>query len=255
MEPKTVDHDTWDDLVFENRNKAYGAYALRKSYNNQVLLGFGLSVALVAILLFLPKGAKPEIIPTPVLPTIILDPAPDIIPNIKPEIKPLPPARRTEEVNTNTTPIITTDPVDTTAPETSTQSTALGSTEGSETGIGESQVSGTGDAVVATIEVPKEVVFAEVMPQYDGMYDFIKRKLHYPSSARRMGIEGTVYVSFLVQGDGSVTDVKVLRGIHHDCDKEAVKVVSQMTGWSGGRQGGRPVTVRMVLPIKFKLNS
>jgi protein TonB len=68
-----------------------------------------------------------------------------------------------------------------------------------------------------------------------------------------MGIEGIVYVSFLILGDGTVTDVKVLRGIHTDCDKEAVRVISKLPGWSGGKQGGIPVSVRMVLPVKFKL--
>jgi periplasmic protein TonB len=257
METNPKEYQTWDDLVFENRNKAYGAYALRKAYSNQVLLGFGFSVALLAILLLLPKGSKPEIFPTAELPTIKLMEVPTIERNVEPQQRALPPARRAETINTNTTPVIATEPVDNITPVTPTESGALGSTNGSETGISDTETTTTGTDIVPVATEPPVCIFAEVMPAYTGgneaLYEFISRKMRYPASARRMGIEGTVYVSFVVTGDGSIAEVTVIRGIHHDCDKEAARVISMLRGWTGGRQGGRPVSVRMVLPIKFQL--
>ena len=86
------------------------------------------------------------------------------------------------------------------------------------------------------------------------MNKFIAKNLRYPPSARRMGVDGTVYVSFVVGKDGTINDVKVLRGISADCDKEAVRVVQMMPPWKPGKQNGKAVFVRFNLPIKFKLN-
>jgi protein TonB len=89
---------------------------------------------------------------------------------------------------------------------------------------------------------------------YEAMMNFIKKNMRYPASARRMGVDGTVYVSFVVSKDGSISEVKTIRGISADCDKEAMRVVSMMPPWRPGKQNGKPVFVRFVLPIKFKLN-
>lgn len=69
-----------------------------------------------------------------------------------------------------------------------------------------------------------------------------------------MQIEGTVHVSFIVSKNGSISDVKVLRGISSECDKEAVRVVQMMPAWKPGKQNGRNVNVRFILPLKFRLN-
>jgi periplasmic protein TonB len=256
METKPVEYQTWDDLVFENRNKAYGAYALRKAYSNQVLLGFGLSVALLAILLLLPKGMKPEGLPIPKLPVIELKEVPIIERNIPQQRAPQRPPQRAVEQHANVAPVITTDPIETTTSEPTQYVEPVSEESGTSQGV--EYVEGTGTAVAPTVvETPKEFVRAEIMPSYIGgdkaLYDFISKKMRYPASARRMGIEGTVFVSFLVTGDGTVADVKVIRGIHSECDKEAARVIGMLTGWIGAKQGGYPVSVRMVLPIKFQL--
>ena len=69
-----------------------------------------------------------------------------------------------------------------------------------------------------------------------------------------MEIEGTVHVSFVVSKTGSISDVQVLRGIMTECDREAVRVVQKMPAWKPGRQNGRPVNVRFILPLRFRLN-
>jgi protein TonB len=98
----------------------------------------------------------------------------------------------------------------------------------------------------------------EQNPEFEGGYaamvNFIKANMKYPLAARRMGIEGTVHVSLLVNKQGEIDEVKVLRGIHPDCDKEAVRVVQLMPHWKPGKQNGRPVHVRFVLPLKFRMN-
>ncbi|MCF8298438.1 MAG: M56 family metallopeptidase [Saprospiraceae bacterium] len=82
---------------------------------------------------------------------------------------------------------------------------------------------------------------------------FIQSNLTYPESARKNGIQGTVYIEFIIEKDGTVSDVKVLRGFNEDCEKEAVRVVSAMTKWKPGKMKGKPVRVKFVMPIKFKL--
>ncbi len=85
-------------------------------------------------------------------------------------------------------------------------------------------------------------------------YAYVQKNLKYPSQAQRMGMEGRVFVEFVVGKDGKITDVKVLRGIGAGCDEEAVRVLKNSPAWNPGKQRGRPVRQRMVLPITFKLN-
>ncbi|MCH7399083.1 energy transducer TonB [Belliella sp. DSM 107340] len=87
----------------------------------------------------------------------------------------------------------------------------------------------------------------------EGWNQYLSKNLKYPTQARRMGIEGTVYVVFVVNTDGTIQDVDVLRGIGGGCDEEAMRVVKAAPKWEPGKQRGRPVRVRMRLPIRFKL--
>jgi protein TonB len=258
MEPKALVYRNWDELVFENRNKEYGAYVIRKSYNNKVLLGLGVSVVILAMLLSLQKFLGGPITVIPTLPgfghTVKLIEPPSL-PRRDVQVKSV---AQTHTPHADLPPLVTTQTV-----EEVPVSNDPPSISGTETGIEGGVVESTGvDAgVVEAPVIPdlqKEYTNPEVAPEYEGgmeaMMTFLQRKLHYPGVPRRMGIEGIVYVSFLVKGNGQVDDVKVVRGIHPDCDKEAIRVISMLPGWKGGKQGGYPVNVRMVLPIKFKLN-
>jgi len=86
------------------------------------------------------------------------------------------------------------------------------------------------------------------------LYEEIGSKLKYPEQARRMGIEGKVFVEFEVQKSGKITDIKVLKGIGAGCDKAAKTVISEINDWNPGIFKGEAVAVKMVLPIIFKLN-
>ncbi len=88
---------------------------------------------------------------------------------------------------------------------------------------------------------------------YPAFYEYVGKNLKYPSQARRMGIEGKVFVQFVVDKDGTITEVQAIKGIGAGCDEEAVRVLKNAPKWTPGKQRGRAVKVRMVLPITFKL--
>jgi len=105
----------------------------------------------------------------------------------------------------------------------------------------------------------KEVfTMVEDMPAYVGgqeaMMSFLAGNIKYPEAAMKKDIQGKVYVTFVVEADGSVTNVKVLRGIGSGCDEEAVRVVKMMPKWNPGKQAGKAVRVQYNLPIRFALD-
>jgi protein TonB len=111
------------------------------------------------------------------------------------------------------------------------------------------------------IEQPKEAEIFTVVeenPQFPGgdaeLYKFLHESIKYPEEAKELGIQGRVFVNFVVETDGSVSNVKVLRGIGGGCDEEAIRVVKSMPRWTPGKQRGIPVRVSYNLPIKFTLN-
>jgi protein TonB len=101
------------------------------------------------------------------------------------------------------------------------------------------------------------LTMVEEMPQFPGgaeaLYPYIGKNLKYPEQAVEEGIEGIVYLSFVVETDGKITGVTVLRGIGGGCNEEALRVVRSMPNWTPGKQGGKPVRVKYNLPIRFKL--
>ena len=84
-------------------------------------------------------------------------------------------------------------------------------------------------------------------------YKYVGDKIKYPAQARRMGIEGRVFVQFVIDKDGSITEVVAVKGIGAGCDEEAVRILQGSPKWKPGKQRGKPVKQRMVLPITFKL--
>ena len=108
-------------------------------------------------------------------------------------------------------------------------------------------------------EIQEAEIFTvvESMPKFPGgpgaMNRYLGKNIEYPQMARESGINGRVFVTFVVETDGRVTDIKVLRGIGGGCDEEAVRVVKNMPKWDPGKQRGKPVRVQFNLPIKFTL--
>jgi TonB family protein len=83
--------------------------------------------------------------------------------------------------------------------------------------------------------------------------EYITKNLVYPSEAKKNKIEGRVFVSFIVEKDGSITNVKVLRGLGSGCDEEAIRIVEKMPNWTPGSNSGKPINVKFTLPIRFSL--
>ncbi len=108
-------------------------------------------------------------------------------------------------------------------------------------------------------EIVEEEIFTvvETMPGFPGgeieRIKFLQKNIKYPQMARESQIQGTVYVTFVVETDGKVTDVRILRGIGGGCDEEALRVIKMMPKWNAGKQRGKPVRVQFNMPIKFTL--
>ena len=108
-------------------------------------------------------------------------------------------------------------------------------------------------------DVQEQEIFqiVEEMPAYPGgdqkLMEYVAKNIKYPQIARETGIQGRVFVGFVVEPDGSVSNVKVLRGIGGGCDEEAMRVVKNMPKWKPGKQRGKAVRVSYMLPVNFKL--
>ncbi|PKP33351.1 MAG: hypothetical protein CVU00_10805 [Bacteroidetes bacterium HGW-Bacteroidetes-17] len=106
------------------------------------------------------------------------------------------------------------------------------------------------DPVFTVPEVDAEYIGGE-----EARLAFFAKNLKYPELARKAGVQGRVYVTFVIEKDGSLTDIKVIRGIGSGCDQEAVRVIKLMPNWIPGKQRGKPVRVQFNLPIRFTLDS
>lgn len=236
MEPNAISLNRWDDIVFENRNRDYGAYTLRRRYADRVMLGTGVSIALVALVVLLPsllQSSQTETVPVVreigglvlVQPPKIERPKPQTsAKGAVPEVK----KKKSTSVRVVQEPVEEVPPnheelVDNVV-------SADGETGGAD-GLGDIHIDMP--ATLPEVEEEKPLILAEVMPEFEGgqegLMRFIKKKIRYPASARKEKEQGTVFVQFVVTGDGRIADVKVIRGFHPDCDREAMRVISMIT--------------------------
>jgi protein TonB len=109
----------------------------------------------------------------------------------------------------------------------------------------------------APVEDNVPISVPQVMPEFPGGYEallsFLKANITYPAEARASNIEGTVYLGFVVERDGTVSDIRILRKIGGGCEEEALRVASLMPKWTPGYQFNRPVRVAFTMPVKFTL--
>ena len=87
-----------------------------------------------------------------------------------------------------------------------------------------------------------------------GLMTYLNQNIRYPAEAQEICVQGRVVVRFVVEKDGHISDVTVLRSVEPSLDKEAVRVVKNMPRWTPGKQGGKPVRVRFTVPVSFRLN-
>jgi protein TonB len=276
MEANEILTSHMDDIVFENRNKTYGAYVLRKQYDKHVRNGLIVGTLLFLLIVFIPVISEfvskiagsledEEIIvkvdlapPPPLNPEEPPPPPPDVPPPpppSKPTIRYTPPVVKADEDVQDEEPPPTIEELKDIAISTKTQE---GSDDGVDLGILDEY--GTGPTAPPVVEAPKkEEIFTRVeqMPQFGSgereLLEYLAKNIKYPTIARENGIQGTVVIQFVVDKDGSVTEPTVVREVGGGCDEEALRVIKTMPKWIPGKQQGKPVKVRYTLPVKFKL--
>ena len=268
--------NNWVDLVFEGRNKEYGAYVLRKDTGKRnvksMLLVFAVIIAIMAAVVA--KVAIENAFPKKVAMETDVElsklaqkkeakvekKAPvkveeqKVVEKVKSSVKFTPPViKKNSEVK----------------PEEELKSQEdLNKTK---TAIGSFDVKGNDEAggevlkakeVIAQPEPPKEEetkVFdvVEVMPSFPGgqaaLFEWLSKNIKYPVVAEENGVQGRVIVTFVVERNGSITDVQVVKSVDPSLDKEAVRVVKAMPHWIPGKQNGSAVRVKFTVPVTFRL--
>lgn len=255
--------DNLDELVFANRNKLYGAYALRRNYESHLVRGTFATIAF-----FLLIFAASYLRPAPETPAYdpfdqVIAPTKlsDLVLVIEPQVAPKPPVTRLEHSRTdNGRYEITHRPVPDELPQQRpTPQPAEGGTPGEGTAVAP-----TGNPAATPSTIPAEgtaaptfETFVEIMPEYPGgvesMMRFLQSHMQYPSQAYQAGVEGKVLLSFIVEKDGTISHIQVERRLGFGCDEEAMRVVALMPKWVPGRQNGKNVCVKFSLPVRFAL--
>lgn len=266
---------TLDDIVFANRNQAYGAFRLRKDYPAVILRALIIGGIVFVLAVFLPTILN-AIVPkdkaqdTNIEVDLMKLPPPPIDPNEPPP--PPPPPVEVPKVNTVLflPPEVKPDkevPEDAKPPavEELKEAVAADKTQKGDPNAEEvimAPEESTGPTKVeAAVEVEKkeEEIFTvvEQQPEFPGgnskLGEYLGKNIRYPSAAQRANVSGRVFISFVVNTDGSIQDVQVLKGLGFGTDEEATRVVKSMPKWRPGKQSGRPVRVKYNLPISFTL--
>jgi len=273
MQKINIFSEDWCDIVFEGRHKEYGAYMLRRFSSKRhrtaiiITLIFFLAVFTIPGLVksIIPESREVNVDVTN-LANIDLEKnkKKDIV---EPKIEQEPPQKIKSTIKF-TPPVIKDDAEVKDEEIMKTQEEVTDS----KLSVSVSDVEGNSeDADAADLadlqqqqsEVVEEEVtepyrYVEQSPEYPGgdaaRVKYLQNAIRYPPMARESGIQGTVYVTFVVSKTGEISNVQVLRGIGGGCDEEAMRVIKLMPKWIPGRQNGKPVPVWFNLPIKFTLS-
>lgn len=256
-----------NEIIFANRNKNYGAYAIRSAYNSVVLKSIFIVTSSVFIFSFglyliYRSNVQKETVYTGTNDSVqvtFFDNKPDDFEKPKEKTPPKTPAAFKSAV-------LSTNISDTTTIENN-NNVVNGNQDPNGNPNGDPNANsslGTGTATAppttyspAIIEEP--TAFPSENPEFEGgnraLLDFIAKNIVYPGLARDAGAEGTVYVSFIIDETGSVENAKVLKGIGYGCDEESVRVINKIPKFKkpGRNTHGKPVKVIYNIPIKFKL--
>jgi|JI71714BRNA_FD_contig_123_38840_length_3391_multi_4_in_0_out_0_5 periplasmic protein TonB len=262
------------DIIFQNRNKAYGAYQLRRDYNKYLMRAFGFGLLFLFLLFMLPRlvnAVSSALAEKPVEVEIEMSAPPDLTnepppPPPPPPPTPPPPTRTTVQF---VPPIIKKDEeVVEEEPK-----KVIEELEEVKADIGKSDVKGNDEAPPETFDNPSELEVVEApkvvedkvyetfdiqkMPSFPGgeaeLQKFLRDNINYPAIARENNIQGTAALSFVVGKDGTISNVTILKDPGGGCGKEAVRVVNSMPKWAPGEANGNPVKVKFTLPVRFRL--
>jgi protein TonB len=247
----------FDDIVFEIRNKEYGAYSLRKKYSKNVLISLLIGILILGTAVITPfinaKSVenKKRAERTVVMNMEKLDTPVD---QVAPPPPPPPPPAEVVQQARYVPPVV----VDSVKPD---ENVKLMSADQANTEV-------KNDVVVEEVQQAKEevqeveaepepFVVVEEMPMFPGgdaaLLTYIGEHTNYPEVAKENNIQGRVIVRFCVTSKGGVSQVSVLKGVDPELDKEAVRVVGTLPTFKPGKQGGKPVPVWYMVPITFTL--
>ena len=255
METNNRSNESFNELVFENRHKDYGAYVIRKSYNDNVTIGLFLAIAFFGVLAVIPaifnknepivKKLVPEIIDSLIsVPVVII---PDII---KEDLKKTTEKKivRSDDLNYKAT-----DEKVETAAKVNDQAVTV--KDGDVKGTDSIPAKDIPNVVPATTtEDNKDYVSVDEMPEFYGnVYQFIKDRLQYPEIAKENRTQGVVGLSFVIEKDGSVDNIKNLNTVDDGCTEEAIRVLKLMPKWKPGKNHGQLVRVKYNIPVRFSL--
>jgi protein TonB len=256
----------WCDLVFDPKYRDYGGYELRTNSPRRLfkaLLIAGMLFILIVSAPLLIKQIFPKKVAKDTSVRILTDIRLDkpFEENILKEVPP-PPAPLRNSVKF-VTPVVKPDeqiveeqPL--TQKELLEEKTAIGTVnfdKGTDD-IAAPLAATENNKITGESDVP--LVSVDQMPQFPGgekeMMRFIKFNLHYPPSAQENNVQGTVIMNFVVDREGKITNIKVIRGIGFGCDEESIRVLAKMPAWTPGKQRGQTVLVSFTMPIRFVLN-
>ena len=249
-----------DDLIFENRNKEYGAYQLRRKYKRVVIAGIVMAstLAVFAVVMpFLLSQRSPDFVTGDLvyIPVQMESLEPPIDQIIVPPAPPPPGSEYVQEVIKYVAPdVVDTVITDDVKPVTTDE--VLAQTTVKETfieGFGAGDDLSGGQDGVATDE---PFFLVEVMPSFRGgdinkFRDWVQKRTNYPQAAIEAKIQGKVYLTFIIEPDGSVSNVTVVKGVASIIDNEAIKAIQASPKWSPGLQRGQPVRVRYSMWLNF----
>jgi periplasmic protein TonB len=261
---KQKDHTApLDELVFEHRNKEYGAYVLRKTYKKHLTRALFLAIlVLLAGMVYplvssyyaqkrakyLEKSASAEF--------LSMDKPKEEAP--PPPPPPPPPPAALEQKVKFVAPVVTTEEV-VEESDVFNQDDLNKTTTNEPVAVVEETAPAPVQEVIEVEESKPIFSFVEEMPSFPGGEEsrikFLSSNISYPQQALENNIQGTVYVKFVIDSKGNVTDVQVARGIGGGCDEEAIRVVKMMPPWHPGKNNGKQVRVSMSMPVMFKIQA
>lgn len=277
--PSDLYKTEWLDLVFKNRNQHYGAYVLRKESSATMFKSLCIAVPVFTLLFCYPmihRLLKPDEVVEHKAPTgFVIDLPLPVLPKAEekkqdekkqemPKTEPVKEKVKMVKMPSNIK-VVEQPAIDQTPPTIDEIKGAIigpATQDGSETDMqavssGTGSISGGVGSGVSDDNAVYDPMTIEAYPEFEGGMKawarYIQRNLRYPYQAQEEGIQGKVYVSFIIEKDGSVSGVKLIRGIGAGCDEEAVRVISKSPKWKPGRQNAHNVRVRYSIPISFAL--
>ena len=260
---------TLDEIVFEGRNQSYGGYMLRKIYDDNLLSAMLIAAVSFTLIIaapllwerFFPQTEAEDMNRNVVVTPIVLESSNPIVlpPKTLPQTAP-PHKVKTQRfvpLTVANDPEVTEIVPNVTLFKDPTSSKTLDGDSNATLPMLDVLSGPSGNGVPNVIEVDPNQTFVIVEQEPKAEYDlnsFLASNLRYPSEAIKDEISGTVYVTFVVNADGVISNPTIAKGIGHGCDEEALRVIGKLPAWTPGKQGGRAVKVRVSVPIRFKLN-